>query len=141
MHYFEQCASHGIPTETAACLLRSIEINTHCAYLHSWKLFANWCSQQKINYSTLSINHVCSFLVYLFQSGHQVSYLNVTRSGLSFFLSHLFIVGDDYRIKRLFRYFWRRQPVRGATQIPANSCNSCIFFQKQAVMLFFLLTS
>ena len=35
----------------------------------------------------------------------------MARSGLSFFLSSLFSVGDDCRVKRLFRYFWRRRPV------------------------------
>ena len=37
--------------------------------------------------------------------------MNVVRSGLSFFLSQLFDVGGDPRIKRLFRFFWKRRPV------------------------------
>ena len=35
----------------------------------------------------------------------------MVRSSLSFFLKWFFDVGEDYRIKRLFRYFWRRRPV------------------------------
>ena len=49
--------------------------------------------------------------MYLFHQGHQVSYLNVVRSGLSFFLSQLFPIGEDFRVKRLFRFFWKRRPV------------------------------
>ena len=40
-----------------------------------------------------------------------MSYLNVARSGISFFLSQKFVVGEDFRVKRLFRYFWKRRPV------------------------------
>ena len=43
--------------------------------------------------------------------GLQVSTLNVIRSGLSFFLSPLFDVGEDPHVKRIFRFFWRKRPV------------------------------
>ena len=49
------------------------------------------------------------FLVYLFRAGHSVSFLNNVRSGLSFFLPHL-LIGEDIRVKRLFRFFWKRRP-------------------------------
>ena len=39
-----------------------------------------------------------------------MSYLNVARSSLSFFLSQIFEIGEHPRIKRLFRFFWRRRP-------------------------------
>ena len=58
----------------------------------------------------MSINHICNFLIYLFKLGHQVSYINVARSSLSFFLQSFFDVGEDHRIKRLFRFFWRKRP-------------------------------
>ena len=110
LHFFELYATRGFQAETAACLLRSIETDTLCSYLRSWKSFATWCSGRKINQSSLSITHICSFLIYLFKQGHQVSYLNVVRSGLSFFLSQLLEIGEDPRIKRLFRFFWKRRP-------------------------------
>ena len=58
----------------------------------------------------MSINLICSYLIYLFKEGHQVSFINTARSALSFFLSHLDI-GEVPRIKRLFRFFWKRRPV------------------------------
>ena len=36
--------------------------------------------------------------------------MNVARSGLYFFLSQMFDVGDDPRVKRLFRSFYKRRP-------------------------------
>ena len=65
---------------------------------------------KQIYKSSLSINHVCSFLISLFKQGHQVSFLNVARSGLSFLLSQFFEIGEDPRVKRLFRFFWKRRP-------------------------------
>ena len=47
----------------------------------------------------------------MFKKGHQVSFINTARSALSFFLSQLLDIGEDARIKRLFRFFWRRRPV------------------------------
>ena len=100
----------GFSKETTACLLRSIESPTLCAYLRAWKTFADWCHKQKVYYSTLSIRDVCAFLVFLFKKGHTVSFLNIVRSGLSFFLCHLFVVGENLKVKRLFRFFWKRRP-------------------------------
>ena len=109
-HFFSLCSDQGISKETCACLLRSINTQSLCAYLRSWKDFTDWCYTGKIGYGSLSVNTVCAYLIYLFKKGHQVSYLNVARSSLSFFLSQIFEIGEHPRIKRLFRFFWRRRP-------------------------------
>ena len=85
-HFFSLCSDKRISKETSACLLRSIKTQSLCAYLRIWKDFANWCYTRKIDYSSLSLNVVCDYLIYLFKKGHQVSFLNVARSSLSFFL-------------------------------------------------------
>ena len=108
-HFFSLCSDQGISKETCACLLRSIDTQSLCAYLRTWKNFANWCYTRQIDYSSLSLNVVSDYLIYLFKKGHQVSFLNVARSSLSFFLSQLFEIGEHPRIKRVFRFFGRRR--------------------------------
>ena len=49
-HFFKLCSIQGISTETCACLLRSLESNTLCAYTRTWKDFASWCNKQEISY-------------------------------------------------------------------------------------------
>ena len=110
LHFFELCASKGISAETATCLIRSINTDTLCSYLRIWKQFSDWCAPRQINLGILSINHICEFLIFLFKNGHKTAYLNVARSSLSFFLSLILEIGEDPRVKRLFRFFWKRRP-------------------------------
>ena len=62
--------------------------------------------------STLSINHICDFLIKLFKEGHQVSFINVTRSGIAFLLSEKLPISEEPRIKRFFRFsFLEKTPM------------------------------
>ena len=56
--------------------------------------------------STLSINHICGFLIKLFKEGHQVSLINVTRSGIAFLLSEKLPISENPRIKSFFSFFF-----------------------------------
>ena len=104
-HFFSLCSDQGISKETCACLLRSINTQSLCVYLRNWKDFAYCCYTRKIDYSSLSLNVVCDYLIYLFKKGHQVSFLNVARSSLPFFISQLFEIGEHPRIKDFLGFY------------------------------------
>ena len=73
-------------------------------------MFSNWFNLQTPNNGKLDINIICQFLNYQFKLNYSYSALNVSRSALSFFLSHKLDLGSNVHISRLFKYFWKQRP-------------------------------
>ena len=76
-----------------------------------------WCCEKQIGYGTITVNNICEYLLYLFNSktpsgkDYTSGALNKIRSALSFFLQFdIPKLGFEMPVVRLFNYFYKARP-------------------------------
>ena len=117
-YWLQSSSSAGISRGVAIAQLRSINRKTLCSYQQSWRGFGNWCGERQIYYGEITVNVICEYLLFLFNS-HSPSgrvytsgSLNKIRSALSFFLQFdIPKLGSEMPVVRLFNYFYKSRPV------------------------------
>ena len=105
------CEDRGLSTEAAKALLSSISPDTLKTYSRLWSAYVGWTAEQRYK-SEISIPMICDFLIFLFKKGYSANYLNSARSSLSFFTLDSLEVGNDFYVKKLFRYFYLNRPIK-----------------------------
>ena len=76
-----------------------------------------WCAERKVGYGEITVDVICSYLLFLFRSktpsGNDFSSgaLNKIRSAISFFMQYeLSGLGTRMPVVRLFNYFYKSRP-------------------------------
>ena len=116
-HWLSSCRTQGISHALAVCGLNSINRKTLIAYQRCWSRFSDWFNKWSSSYSSVTVNDVCEFLLFLFNSKNSAGRdyssdaLNAFRSALSFFLK-LDIPDLGYKapVTRLFSFFYKQRP-------------------------------
>ena len=107
----------GISREVAKTQLQSISKNTLILYQKNWRRFSTWCTEKETHYGEITVNTICEYLLYLFNSktasGKVFSSgeLNKVRSSISFFIQYdIPKLGNEMPVVRLFNYFYKTRP-------------------------------
>ena len=116
-YWLQSCRAHGLSRGVAVLGLRSITRETLISYQRCWRRFINWCDKWEENYSCITVNIVCEFLLFLFNSenpsGNKYSGggLNTYRSAISYFLKlDIPNLGYNVAVTRLFSSFYKIRP-------------------------------
>ena len=101
----------GLSEDVISNLLNVANRQSIKKYQLYWSKFKNWCHGREVNSGNLSVNMLCKFFVYLYDSGLSASTLKFVKSALNFFLceSHCDIINCDI-ISRLLKSFEKMRP-------------------------------
>ncbi len=110
-HLHKSLSASGLSGDVISNLLKDVEKSSIKKYQPYWARFANWCDGREVNPGDLTVNIICKFLIYMFDTGLSASTLNFIRSSLSFFLreSHGEVIGHHF-ISRLLKSFEKLRP-------------------------------
>ena len=105
-HLMQSLTKKGLSKDVITRLLKDVEDQSIKKYQTYWFKFSGWCNQRKISPGSLSVNNLCKFLIFMFDSGLSASSLKFIRSSLYFFLreSHCEIIESPI-ISRLLKSF------------------------------------
>ena len=116
-YWLNSCRAHGISKNIAIYGLQSVKQKTLISYQKCWRKFSNWLHKWENGYSNITVDSICKFLIYLFNSesssGKKYSgeALNTFRSAISFFIKLDFPdLGSHVIISRLFSFFYKQRP-------------------------------
>ena len=104
-------SSSGLSTDVVSSLLKDVDKNTIRKYQAYWSRFTDWCIRREVNPGSLTVNSLCKFFIYMFDTGLSASTLKFIRSSLSFFLreSHGALI-DHHFVSRLLKSFEKMRP-------------------------------
>ncbi|CAL4248832.1 unnamed protein product, partial [Meganyctiphanes norvegica] len=97
--------------------LKGVARKTLLSYQRCWSKFSCWYNTRASGYSGITVNDICEFLLFLFNSKtptggvYSGDALNTFRSAISFFLKlEIPNLGYDPNVTRIFSYFYRSRP-------------------------------
>ena len=101
----------GLSSEVIRSLLRDVETSSVDKYQGYWSRFAGWCLSREVNNGNLSVDSLCKFFIFLFNTGLSASTLKFARSSISFFIkeSHGELICHAH-IGRLMKAFEKMRP-------------------------------
>ena len=110
-HLMQSLSKKGLSEDVISRLLKDVEAQSIKKYQTYWYKFSGWCNTRKISTDDLSVNNLCKFLIFMFDSGLSASSLKIIRSSLSFFLreSHNEMIENPI-ISRLLKSFEKLRP-------------------------------
>ena len=110
-YFFQCCVKKGISSIVSESLVNSVGKETLAKYSRLWKYFAEWVNRKKLE-TDFSVNLICEFLLFKFNNGSSTSYVNSMRSAIGFFSLNCFDLENDIFMKRLFKYFYLKRPIK-----------------------------
>ena len=110
-HLKRSLSSSGLSSDVVSSLLKDVDKSSIRKYQAYWARFTSWCVRREVNTGSLTVNSLCKFFIYMFDTGLSASTLKFIRSSLSFFLreSHGAII-DHHFISRLLKSFEKMRP-------------------------------
>ena len=88
-HLMRSFSQKGISEDVISILLKNVKGKSIQKYQGYWSRFYSWCIEREVNQSNLSVDYLCKFFNFLFDSGLSASTLKFARSSISFFLKSL----------------------------------------------------
>ena len=67
-YWLESCRTHGVSKEVGGCELKIINRKTLLIYQRSWTGFSNWYNKWARDYSGVTVDKVCRYLIFVFNS-------------------------------------------------------------------------
>ena len=110
-HLMRSFSQKGISEDVISILLKNVKDKSIQKYQGYWSRFYSWCIEREVNQSNLSVDYLCKFFNFLFESGLSASTLKFARSSISYFLkeSHPNITDHPY-ISRQIQAFEKIRP-------------------------------
>ena len=110
-HLVQSLSAKGLSSDVISNLLKDVEEDSIKKYQSYWVRFAHWCIPREISPGNLSVNTLCKFFIFMFDSGLSASTLKFVKSSIYFFLreSHEDII-NHYFISRLLKAFEKLRP-------------------------------
>ena len=110
-HLQQSLSTRGLSADVVSSIVRDVEPATVGKYQLYWSKFTSWCEEREVNSGNLSVNNVCKFMIYMFNSGLSASTLRFVKSAIYFFLceSHGNIVEHSH-VSRIMKSFEKQRP-------------------------------
>ena len=110
-HLKQSLSARGLSEDVISSVVGDVEPATIEKYQCYWSRFTNWCEEREVDSGNLSVNSICKFFIYMFDSGLSASTLSFVKSSIYFFLreSHGTLI-EHYYVSRLMRSFEKLRP-------------------------------
>ena len=116
-YWLQSCRAHGLSKDYGICGLKDLSRTTLVMYQKCWRKFSDWYNKWQVDYDGITVNKICYFLLFLFNSknnsGNDYSgeALNTFRSAISYFVKLDFPnLGHHEKVVKLFGSFRKQRP-------------------------------